>query len=272
MTLKPFPRISTRGHYNLHTGKTIKHRKPYFLYPKKFFDFDSRLPRTPKEITIMMHGLQNDNPSAIKKFKIAQKRLRQLGYPHPVVGFSYDSNTHGAHLKKSALHALRIGQKIAKKNGKNLGCFILDFKKWYPRTKIRLMGHSLGTQVILYTITYLYTTHFTNTQNIVESAHLFGSSIPTAHLLSKINRAAFKKIVAKKVVNYYSPADDVLRHAHIQKHIVDPIGYTGYGPNHTRNNKRAFRLDLLPFDYTQKKVWPKNHRFASYARTITQFP
>jgi len=37
-----------------------------------------------------------------------------------------------------------VGQIIAKKNGRNLAIFIEDFKSISPKTKIRLMGHSLG--------------------------------------------------------------------------------------------------------------------------------
>ena len=73
-----------------------------------------------KEFTIMIHGLRNDNAGAVAKTVLAKNRLHKLGYTHPVVGYSYDSNTTGAHLMKQAKHALAVGQKIAKKNGRNL--------------------------------------------------------------------------------------------------------------------------------------------------------
>ena len=148
--MKPVPRISTRGYYDLRTGKTLK-KNNYYLYPKK--DFQKLIDS--KELTIMIHGLRNDNAGAIAKAVLARNRLRKLGYSHPVIGFSYDSNTTGAHLIKHAKHALAVGQSIAKKNGRNLGKFIEDFKESSPKTKIRLMGHSLGSQVILSTIEYL---------------------------------------------------------------------------------------------------------------------
>ena len=141
--MKPIPRISTRGYYDLSTGKTLK-KNQYYLYPKK--DFTKLVDS--KELTIMIHGLRNDNAGAIAKVVLAKNRLRKLGYSHPVIGFSYDSNTTGAHLIKHAKHALAVGQTIAEKNGKNLGKFIEDFKSTSPKTRIRLMGHSLGSQVI----------------------------------------------------------------------------------------------------------------------------
>ena len=107
MKMKPIPRISTRGYYDLTTGKTIK-TTSYHLYPKKYFE---KLIGT-KELTIMIHGLQNDNAGAVAKVVLARNRLRRLNYRHPVIGFSYDSNTTGAHLIAHAKHALQVGQKI----------------------------------------------------------------------------------------------------------------------------------------------------------------
>jgi len=136
----------------------------------------------------MIHGLQNNKAGAVAKFKIAQRRLRALGYRYPVVGYSYDANTKGAHLKKSELHAIRVGQKIAKKNGRNLAKFILDFKKQNPTTKIRLMGHSLGSEVILSTLQNLYSK---SKKPQVETVHFFWCVV--TQQLSKIKFQDFKK-------------------------------------------------------------------------------
>ena len=99
------PRISTRGYYDLTHGKTIKNNS-YFLYPKKAFE---KLIDSP-EITIVIHGLRNDQAGAIAKVVLAKNRLRHLGYAFPVIGFSYDSNTTGAHLKRHVKRAITAGQ------------------------------------------------------------------------------------------------------------------------------------------------------------------
>jgi hypothetical protein len=126
--MKPIPRISTRGYYDLSSGVTLKNNS-YYTYPKN--DFKKLI--NSQEITIMIHGLRNDNAGAVAKVVLAQKQLRKLGYVHPVIGYSYDSNTTGAHLIKHAKRALAVGQKIAVKNGKNLGKFIEDFKTTSPK-------------------------------------------------------------------------------------------------------------------------------------------
>jgi len=201
--MNPTPRISTRGYYDLTTGKTIK-TNFYHLYPKKYF---KKLIGS-KEITIMIHGLQNDNAGAVAKVILAKNRLRKLGYLYPVIGFSYDSNTTGAHLIAHVKHALAVGQIIAKKNGRNLGKFIEDFKINSPKTKIRLMGHSLGSQVILSTVEYL--ANKKQNSGIIDSVYFFGASITEDIPSSKKYGKILQNIINKKIINHYAPTDDVL--------------------------------------------------------------
>lgn len=250
--MKITPRISTRGYYDLHNGKTLK-TNSYYLYPKKNFKklHDS------KEFTIMIHGLRNDNAGAIAKVLLAKNRLSKLGYVNPVIGYSYDSNTTGAHLMKHAKHALSVGQIIAKKNGRNLGKFIEDFKTTGPKTKIRLIGHSLGSQVILSTLEYLSK----KKQNcgIVESVYFFGASIIEDVPSSKKYGKIFQNIINKKIINHYAPTDDVLKWAEREKYVKGPLGLNG-------------TIGKPISKYSQKLVRPKNHRFASYVSVLNSFP
>ena len=248
---KIFPRISTRGFYNLDSGITIKNQ-PYHLYPKRIFD---ALVGT-KEITIMIHGLRNNAPGALTKFVTAKKRLAYLGYKNPVVGYSYDSNTTGAQYISYALHALHIGLIIAGKNGRNLAKFVTDFKQKSPETKIRLMGHSLGAHVILSMIDNL--ARNAKNKGIIEAVYFFGGSIPSDALNSK-NGSHAQRIVATKIKNYYSPDDEVLRLADNWNWVNTPIGYRG---------ARGKTISK----YSQIMVKPKNHRFASYAAVLRSFP
>ena len=234
------------------TGRTIK-TNPYYLYPKK----DFRELVGAKEIAIMIHGLQNNNAGAVAKVLLARNQLRRLGYAHPVIGFSYDSNTTGAHLIKHAKHALVIGQRIAKKNGRNLGKFIEDFKLVSPKTRIRLMGHSLGSQVILDTVIYLAKKR--QNAGIVESVYFFGASITEDVPSSKKYAGMLQNIINKKIVNYYAPTDDVLDWADRKKYVQGPLGLNGATKNPISK-------------YHQKLVKPRDHRFASYATVLNSFP
>jgi len=249
---KIFPKISTRGFYDLKTGKTLKNIS-YDIYPKTSFEKISQK----SEIVIMIHGLRNNKSGALAKYVIAEKRLKTLNYKYDVVGYSYDSNTAGVQYKSTALSALKVGVTIAKKNGKNLSKFIKDLKSKNSSIKIRLMGHSLGAQVILSTVESLAKNSENN--GIIESVHLFGASIPANSLSPKIHGNKFQKIVNKKIMNYYSPYDAVLKAAHDEKWVDSPIGYRG-------------ALGTTCKKYHQKQVRPQNHRFASYAKTIKSFP
>jgi len=249
--IKSIPRISTRGYYDLKSGKTIK-KNPYFLYPKKDFKkfIDS------KELVIVIHGLQNNNASAIAKVILAKNKLGRLGYFFPLVGFSYDSNTFGAHLPKCAKRALSVGQIIAKKNGRNLAMFIQDFKSTSPTTKIRLLGHSLGSQVILSTVEYLGKKK--QNTGIIHSVYFFGASI-TSDIQSSKHGKLLDSVIQDKVVNYFSPTDEVLSWANKEKLVKEPLGLNG------AKGKTISK-------YIQKSVTPKNHRFASYVAVLGFFP
>ena len=251
LTPSQVPRISTRGYYDLTTGKTLK-KNPYFLYPKKYFKKLSGK----NEITVMIHGMQNNRSDAVAKFKIAKNRLRTLGYSNPVIGFSYDANTKGAHLKKTESRALRVGQIIAKKNGMNLSQYILDFKFQNPKTKIRLIGHSLGSEVIFSTLEYL--SKKTKTP-LVESVYFFGASLPSNYPSSKKSSRILQRMVNSKIINFYSPSDEVLGYSSEKGYVRNPIGLFG-------------ALETTISKYAQKKVKPKNHRFVSYASTLKSFP
>lgn len=242
------PRISTRGFYDLKSGKTKKN-KAYELYPKKFFDGLGNV----SEITIMIHGLRNNKSGALVKFQIAKHRLEQLGYFYPIVGFSYDSNTKYVQYKSKEQKATKVGVIIAKKNGKNLARFLIHTKKKFPHLKIRLVGHSLGSQVILSTLTCL------RGKKLVESAYIFGASIPADSLHPKKHGRIITNTVNQKFVNYYSKHDNVLKYAYEKDLIPKPIGYSGAAAK------------TVP-KYVQKHVVPRNHRFVSYAQTLKSYP
>jgi esterase/lipase superfamily enzyme len=246
------PRISTRGYYDLSTGAKLK-KNSYFLFPKKSFE---KL-NGHKEIVIMIHGLRNDKQGAIEKVILAKRRLKKLGYGHPVIGFSYDSNTKGAHLKKSEARALRVGQKIAKQNGCNLSQFINDFKKINPNTKIRLIGHSLGTEVILSTIKKLAAN--SKNRNIIESVYFFGSSLESNCAHPNKSGKTLQKIVKNKILNYYCPTDRVLKQSHMEGLVKNPLGYLG-------------SVGKTVKKFKQKRIFAKNHRFASYCIMLKSFP
>lgn len=241
------PKITTRGYYDLSSGRTLK-KSGYSVYPKGTLE---RLFGR-QEVTVMVHGFRNDRAGAAAKFEIAAARLESLGYRHQVVGYSYDSNVRGAHARATRLTALRTGEKIARKNGINLSRFILDLTAASPRTRIRLMGHSLGAQVIMSAAERL-----AEADASVESIHLFGASVPVDVFTGRYAEI-LKHVVKQRTVNHYAPSDEVLAEADNSGATSKPIGLEGLG--------RAFPRCM------QVHVKPENHRFASYAAVLESFP
>ncbi len=132
--------------------------------------------------------------------------------------------------------------------------FILDFKKQNPVTKIRLMGHSLGSEVILSTLQNLYSK---SKKPQIETVHFFGASLPSN--FQKSNYKILKNTVNSKIVNCYSPTDEVLLYSHEKNYVKNPLGFCG------ASGKTISK-------YVQKKLKPKNHRFVSYAKVLKSFP
>ena len=128
--------------------------------------------------------------------------------------------------------------------------------KQHPQTKIRLIGHSLGSTVIVNTIKNL--ARNPKNKGIVESVHFFGASIQNDSVNPK-NGNALQKIVHSKVVNCYSPWDEVLKYANDKYQTINPLGL--YGARGKTVSK-----------YSQVKLKPKNHRFVSYASVLKRFP
>lgn len=248
------PHVSTRGYYDLHTGRALKSGTGYFVRPPAYFE---SIKNPPKEITIVVHGMRNDRVGASAKFVIAQRRFKKLGYSMPVIGYSYDANVRGAHSAKTEGHATSVAQSIAKKNGRHLARLVSNVRKIWPKTRIRLVGHSLGSIVIASALQRLAQSGH---KGIVESVHFFGASLTRKELLTPIMRKALRLVVQKRLVNYYHTGDEVLKHSVDSRQLVDPLGLCGV-PVSTR-----------PSGYVQRLVCPKNHRFASYAEVLSSFP
>ncbi len=119
------------------------------------------------------------------------------------------------------------------------------------------MGHSLGSQVILSTIEYLAKKR--ENSGILESVYFFGASITEDVPSSKKYAKLLQTVVHKKILNHYAPSDEVLRWADDKKYVSGPLGLNG-----------AIGKPIKK--YHQKLVKPKNHRFASYAAVLNNFP
>lgn len=251
---RAIPRISTRGSYDLRTGAATRRRTRYTLWPRRRFE---AVAGAAPEIAIVVHGMRNGRAGAAQKFALAQRRLRALGYRFPVIGYTYDADVRGAHAAATGARAARTAEAIATRNGARLASFIADHAAAHPRARIRLLGHSLGSLVIDGALRRL---DARGMRGAVESVHLFGASLEEARAASAPSRRAVARVVRGRVVNCCCATDEVLLAAAGAGEVASPIGLLGIVP------------PRRPARYTQRRVRPKNHRFASYLAALRSFP
>lgn len=240
------PLILTRGKYDLSSGMP-KSIDPYKLTPKKKWDKIF----TSNEITIFIHGFRNTRKGSIMGTRALTRKLRSLGYKHPVVGFSYDMNVKGAGSKNYSqmAHALHVGFNIARDNGfGNLYKFLTTLHSVNSKCVVNLVGHSMGCVVIESLVTRLMVTP--DCVPFIKSVHLIGSPIPIA---SVVLMSGMKFI--GKTINYYNPHDEVIKEG-------DDNGLPFPSCLYKINRAKVI----------EKRAFAKDHRFKSYVKTMRSFP
>lgn len=235
--------ISTRGSYDLHNGKRLKVKKPFISPLKKY----NKLRRS-KEVVIFVHGMRNTTIGAKMGTNALRLRLRKLGYKGDIVGFSYDSNVRGAHLDKNYHKVLKTAKKIAERSGQDLANVIANIIKDNYKIKVRLVGHSLGCDVVKSAMNHL---GFIS----IESTHLFGSPIEEEDLTD-----IFNFMNTRSVTNYYNPKDDVIREGVDKGDLDRPTCLH-------KVNKLNF-----PTEITSKRIYPTNHGMRAQMKALRSFP
>jgi len=91
------------------------------------------------ELVVFVHGNFATDSDARRRYKRTATALTRAGAVVPVVGFSYDAD----------VGRFAASREIARRNGRKLASFVSDVLASDPGTTIRLIGHSLGTEVLL---------------------------------------------------------------------------------------------------------------------------
>ena len=203
------PIVSTRGHAE--ESDIPKAPDPWLTKPRNALGYDviGDVPgfndkTSPKEIVIYVHGWNNNEDTAKKNFNLFQEALgkKSKNLAKNVIGFSWDSNT--------GMGDYGDAKKIAKLNGPKLAQFILDYHSESENTKIRIVGHSLGSQVILNAIQHLHNNQ-ESTDKIITTVDFVGASVNDGAIA--MTPGGFGKAISKVVGqlnNYYNRDDPAL--------------------------------------------------------------
>lgn len=233
---------TTRGTFNLWTGKRLRH-KPVYITPKNKFQKLAKV----KEIVIFIHGMRNTTVGAKMGTNTLRLRLRKLGYKHPIIGFSYDSNVKGAHIESRYHDTLWTACHIADCNGEKLRELISNIYKVNPSITIRIVAHSLGCEVVKAMLEG-------GDNPFIESIHLFGSPIENKFLEPE------NFLYTINVINYYNPNDSVILEG-VKKGVLNEPSCL-YNVNVFSNMTHI----------KSKRLYAKDHRFKQQMKALRSFP
>ena len=211
----PVYEITTRGNlFNAQGNNGTGYRDTYPL-----LDIRNLSNSCPEEVAIFIHGWGQNETEAKERLDRVKMSLEKNNYTHPLVGFSWDSDTEW-----------NAAQFLAKWNGPKLADYtvgLMDNCKQHhgKDIKIRLIGHSLGARVILSSLDSLHKNATWNNSNFkVASVDLLGATVddeevtlnPGDILVDRTNwgspKSDYGGAIQDEVVrfyNLYNPKDNV---------------------------------------------------------------
>ena len=135
-----YPRVTTRGHFDTTWWGSV-----YVTSGNDATNYDlagDQIPgldgSTPSELLVHAHGWNNDLEGGVCSVSEAGSTFDLEGYPHPVVGYTWDAD-----------YGWYNATEIAERNGAKLAAFVADYHAQNPGVVIRLCCHSLGARVVL---------------------------------------------------------------------------------------------------------------------------
>jgi esterase/lipase superfamily enzyme len=152
------------------------------------------------EVSVYVHGWLESRESAIDKFNIVKVALSDNNYRESVVGFHWTSAVYWYYAK---IYADLSGERLAE--------FIRDFKVTCEDAHLRLIGHSLGAQVILNALDHLRNDGVWNSGGYtISSVHLLGAAVDDEEISARSGFGIAIQNEVEKFHNKFNPQDDVL--------------------------------------------------------------
>jgi hypothetical protein len=223
----------------------------------------------PSEVAIIVHGWWINEDKAKERFDRVKMSLENNSYSIPIIGFSWGSDTEWSAAKA-----------IAKWNGPKLADFIFNLanickqqqqQEKNNETKIRLIGHSLGSRVILSSLDSLHKNSTWNNNNFtITSVHLMGAAVdneeisknPKDILNDRTNwntlKSDYGEDIQSEVITFYNlfnPKDNAF-----EPNSINPFSPFQVYPSFEgdlalgQNGSQTFPNITLPSNYVQKDV------------------
>jgi len=237
-----FPRVSTRGHYDI-TWYGSVYRKDGIS--KWEYDTKGSIPgvdtAAPDELLVHVHGWRNESNEAVEGFRDAREAYRANGYDHPVVGYTWDSDTD--------LFDWWDATEIAEANGLKLARFVYDYRNENPDTRVRLVCHSLGARVLLRAVEVLSGSGVTD---YVDSITLLGGAADNDAVATDGRYGPDIANAVGQADNFWKDEDDVLNWAYTTAEFDSAVGEEGCEGTQPANYE-DHNVDYVPdhFSYDQ---------------------
>lgn len=198
--------ISTRGHF-ADGGLVAPHGPAEYAVRGNLAGFRPGSP-APTDLLVVIHGFNNSENKALFKFDVAREGLTRAGYGGAIAGFSWDADTQLDPLSMTGYHE---GRAHAVGNGPKLARFVSDYRARCPRTRIHLLGYSMGARVALETLAAAdEDPALAEAGWRVDSVLLVGAAIDNEEVELGERYGAAVERRAAALVNYYSPRDSKL--------------------------------------------------------------
>lgn len=173
------------------------------------FNNIKQLNSCPLEIVFFVHGWGNNEDMAKERLDRVKMSIENNNYSTSLIGFSWDSDINWIDAKS-----------IAKENGKKLANFVFDYMsncqlQHNKTSDIKLIGHSLGSRVILSSLDNLQIlmAKDNNTDNDfkIASIHLLGAAVDNEEM-------------SENSINHYNLPSSLHDPSHVKKAYGHVIG------------------------------------------------
>ncbi len=239
------PIVSTRGHFNTSTGETLSNEYYNQLEPGFFNNICLN-----DEVLIYVHGvwtnarghIPTSAENAEEVFDRLKMSLNMVGYPYPLIGFTWASDTT---IDPEGI-GWNFAKYFAKENGPKLAEFIIDLKEHCTvhnskDMQVRLLGHSLGSRAILSALGSMENDAEWNANGFkILSVNLLGGAVDNYEVLKgNVNESLdeenikhyYGKPIEDQVLyfyNMYNSEDDMLEPKYGTSEWYEPIYYPFY--------------------------------------------
>jgi hypothetical protein len=166
-------------------------------------------------VVIFVHGWEESEDNVKERLNRVKLSLENNSFIHPLIGFSWPSDTVWFSAKF-----------IAAENGPKLAKLISDIRNECPSTDVKLLAHSMGARVVLSSLDNLHKNPTWNNKNFtIKSVDLLGAAVDDEEvsinsqdiLIDQTNWGTPKsdyghaiEAVVENFANYFSSKDNML--------------------------------------------------------------